>query len=153
MCAHGKPTAVQTRAVTQTLGSQVNTQTAQRRWWETPVAAQLRWCQHWANRGRLLTRQIYECYSSSVRECVCVFLLGLPLTKPSLPHLHFLRTPSLSPRIDWWAVWLPSILPDFLTKQREKRRNEESWARRTSFIPLHLGSEKKTKYWQWQIVH
>lgn len=125
-----------------------HTQTAKRGWWETPVAVRLHWCQRWANRGQLLTRQIYECYSSSVRVCVWVFLLGLPLAKPSLLHLHFLRTPSLSLSLslwkDWWAAWLASILPDFLTEQREKRKNEESGVCRPSFIPLHLGSVKKT---------
>lgn len=138
---------------TQTLSSDLctyrltHTQTAKRGWWETPVAVRLHWCQHWANRGQLLTRQIYECYSSSVRVCVCVVLLGLPLAKASLLHLHFLRTPSLSlsPWKDWWAGWLFSILPDFLTEQREKRKNEESRTHRPSFIPLHLGSVKKTK--------
>ena len=126
-----------------------HTQTAKRGWWVTPVAVWLCWCQHWANRGQLLTFQIYECYSSTVHVCVCVFLLGLPLAKPSLLHLHFHRTPPLSPSLwkDWWAAWLPSILPDFLMEKREKRKNEESQVRWPSFIPLHLGREKKNPWY------
>lgn len=45
---------------------------------------------------------------------------------------------------DWWAAWLPFILPDFLTEQREKGKNEESGVCPPSLIPLYLGSVKKT---------
>lgn len=133
----------------------LHTQTAPNVWWETPVAVWLRRCQRCANRGQLLTRQIYGCYSSSAYVYVCVrgSLLGLPSAKPSLPHLLFLRTSSLSLSADGLMRSPTSlILPEFLTEQREKRKIEESWAYWPSLIPIHLGSVKTPlKYWQWQM--
>lgn len=80
--------------------------------------------------------------------CVCVLLLGLPLAKPSLLHLHFLRSPSsrflgLRRWKDWWAAWLPSVLPDILTNsgRRGRARGARS-VRHHSFLP-HLESIKK----------
>lgn len=130
-----------------------HTQTAKRGWWETPVAVRLHWCQHWANRGQLLTRQIYECYSSSVRVCVCVVLLGLPLAKASLLHLHFLRTPSLSlslcGRIDEQADFSPSSLTFSRNRGRRGRMKKAEPDGHHSFL-FTLGEWKKPKYWQWQ---
>lgn len=122
-----------------------HTRTGKPGWWETPVAAWLHWCQHWANRGQLLTCQIYECYSSSVHVCMSI-PAETPLAKPSLLHLLFLRIPSLSLSFilwkDWWAAWLPSILPDFLTEQN-------------LLAIIHSTSpwecEKMQKCWQWLI--
>ncbi len=76
--------------------------------------------------------------------CVYVFLLGLPLAKPSLLHLHFLRTPwlSLLLSVEGLMSSLTSLHPPWLSHGTEGE--EESRVCRPSFIPLHLGSVKKT---------
>lgn len=158
MSTHAKQIQMETPGQhTQTLSSHLctyrHTQTAKRGWRETPVAVRLHWCQHWANRGQLLTRQIYECYSSSMRVCVCVVLLGLPLAKPSLLHLHFLRTPSLSLSVEGLMSSLTSLHPPWLSHGIEGE--EEEWRKLSPSAIIHSSSpwecEKNPKYWQWQI--
>lgn len=123
--AHEKQIQMEMRANTHRIKAPgcapTHTNSTKHVWWETPVAVWLCRCQLWANRGRLLTRQIYGCYSSSAYVYVCEHvrgsLLGLPLAKPSLLHLLFLRTPSLSLSVDGLMRSPTSlILPEFLTE-------------------------------------
>lgn len=119
-----------------------HTQTAKRGWWETPVAVLLHWCQHWANRGQLLTRQIYECYSSSVRVCVCMYSCW---DSPWLNRASYTSTSSelhcslaLSLSVEGLMSSLTSLHPPWLSHGTEGE--EEEWRKPSLSAIIHSSS-------------
>lgn len=101
--------------------------------------------------------------------CVCAYpCWNSPWLNPAFLHLHFLRSPSLASslapalRKDWWAAWLPFILPDFLTEQEEggsgRMRKVESVYHHSFLFTLGVWKKQKEEEkkklpmcWQWQI--
>lgn len=87
--------------------------------------------------------------------CVCVSLLGLPLAKPSLLHLHFLRSPSLSLAlaVEGLMSSLTSLYPPWLSHGTEGEGEE--WGKWSLSAITHSSlpweCEKNLMCWQWQI--
>lgn len=82
---------------------------------------------------------------------MCVFLLGLPSAKPSLLHLHFLRSLSLSVE---GLMSLTSLHPPWLSHEQREEEYKIGACPPSFICPSPWECEKKPlKYWPWQLQY
>lgn len=124
-------------------GSYVHTNSTKQGWWEAAVVVLQRWCQHWENRGQLLTHQIYGCYSSSVYIYVCVYSCW---DSPRLKQASYTFSSSelhLSFSTEGLMSRLTSLHPPCFSHRMEG--DKEEWRQLTLSAIIHFSSSWREK--------